>query len=100
MPGRALVVLRASRPEQLVHLDEIRALCRARGVELVTMVGSRGQSWAPAAAGPVGLPTLAPWIADADLYVCGSQGWMDAVLADAEGCGVHPSQVHHEAFAF
>ena len=99
VPGRSLVVLRASRGEQIVHFDEFRALCRERGVQLVTLVGGRGDSWTPASAAGVTLVQLAPWIADADVFVCGPRAWADQVLDEAGRFGVHPSQMHHEAFA-
>lgn len=100
LPGRALVVLRASRPEELLHFDEVQSICRARGIQLVTLVGHRGGSWVPAASGNLTLVQLAPWLADADLYACGPDAWMAKVVDEAQAYGVHPSQIHAERFDY
>lgn len=99
-PGEALVVLRASTAGELYHLDEVTALAQTRGAVLITLVGPRaGASWVPQAAAGVGLVDLAPWVRDADVYVCGPASWMDAVLTDARSAGVPAGQLHAERFA-
>ncbi len=101
IPGRSLVLLRASRAEELYHLDEIRAICRQRGIQLVTLVGNRSGdgAWTTSDHPDLKLVQLAPWIADADVYVCGPDAWSKALVTEAEAYGVHPSQVHRESFA-
>jgi len=105
VPGRAMVVLRAAHPGGLYLYDEIRALCQARGVRLVTMVGHRARSrgaaaWTSADHAGTHLADLAPWVRDADVYVCGPDGFMDAVLVDARMAGVPGKQLHHERFSW
>ncbi|GAA1397701.1 ferric reductase-like transmembrane domain-containing protein [Luteococcus peritonei] len=100
LPGRALVVLRASAPGQLHHLEEFRELCRARGIALVTLVGPRGEGWTPAGSEGVGLCELAPWVREADLYVCGPRDWAALVQAEALALGVPGEQLHREDFSF
>jgi len=95
------VLLRASRAEELYHLDEFRTICRQRGIQLVTLVGNRSGhgAWTTSDHPDLKLVQLAPWIADADVYVCGPDAWSKALVAEAEAYGVHPSQVHRESFA-
>lgn len=100
IPGRSLVVLRASNQDEMVHFDEFQAICRARSIQLVTLVGPRAadDAWVPASRPGLKLVHLAPWLADADVYVCGPTPWTQAVLAEAGAHGVHPSQLHAETF--
>ncbi|MGJ6981631.1 ferredoxin reductase family protein [Aestuariimicrobium soli] len=103
-PGRSLVLARGSRPDDLVHLDEIAALCRAKGARLEVLVGPRGPSWTPSWA-PVGTPaghlgSLAPWLPDSDLYVCGPPGWTQALIDEATLIGLDPAHIHHERFSW
>lgn len=98
-PGRAVVVLRASTPDELYLYDEIERLCREKGAYLYVLVGHRaGASWVSQDAAGAHLTDFAPWAAGADLFVCGPDAWMDAVLADAELCGIPAGQIHDERF--
>ena len=100
--SRVLVVLRASGPEDLAHLDEVRAACQRRGAELVTLVGHRDArgGWAPEPHGDLSLWQLAPWLGKADLYICGPTGWARTVIADATAKGMPTDQIHHENFSW
>lgn len=99
MPERTLVVLRAPRTEQLYLHDEIAHLCRARHVRLVTVVGHHARgSWSSTSQPRLSLADLAPWICESDVYVCGPEGFMDAVRADARACGLPDGQFHDERF--
>lgn len=100
VPGRALVIARGSRPDDLVHLAEFDALCRSKGARLVVLTGARGRAWAPASAGDLHLSHLAPWIADADLYVCGPQAWAESLTAEAMQAGLDSDHIHHERFSW
>lgn len=100
VPGRSLVVLRASTPDGLYLYDEFAMLCAQRGVQLVTLIGRRGSGWTPASHDGLRLADLAPWVADADVFVCGPEAWTDAVLADAQAAGVPSSQIHAERFTW
>ena len=101
-PGRALVVLRASTPNDLLHFHEVRNLCASRGVQLVTLVGRRGEdsSWLPASAAGGRLVQWAPWLTNADVYVCGPDAWTDAVVAEVRSSGVPDKQIHYERFSW
>ncbi|HEX2857358.1 MAG TPA: ferric reductase-like transmembrane domain-containing protein [Propionibacteriaceae bacterium] len=102
VPGRALVLLRASTPSDLLHFHEVRNLCASRGVQLVTLVGRRSEEsgWLPASAAGSRLVQWAPWLTNADVFVCGPDGWTDAVVAEARASGVPDKQVHFERFSW
>lgn len=99
-PGQATVVLRTQEATSGWLLDEIRAICRARGATLITVPGSRGSGWLTDAAEREGLAltNLVPRLADSDLYVCGPRAWSEGVLAEARAAGLAPEQIHHERF--
>lgn len=99
IPDLTLVVLRASRPQELFLYDEIAHLCRLRGARLVTVVGhhARGR-WSSVSQPRLRLVDLAPWIRESDVFVCGPAGFMDAVHADARACGLPDDQFHDERF--
>jgi ferredoxin-NADP reductase len=93
------VILRASTPEELYLLDEVVALCEAKGATLTLLVGPRaGQTWVPVTDAGATLTDFVPWATEADVYVCGPNPWMDAVLADVAACGIPAAQVHDEKF--
>jgi predicted ferric reductase len=99
-PGEATVVLRTTGPSEGWLLDEVAALCRARGATLITVPGRRGAGWLPDAAEREGLDlrSLVPAVAEGDLYVCGPREWADAVIAEAGTAGLASEQIHHERF--
>ena len=101
-PGRALVVLRASTPADLLHFHEVRNLCAARGAQLVTLVGRRSDtsSWLPVSANGARLVQWAPWLSNADVYVCGPDSWTDSVVDEVRASGVPDKQIHFERFSW
>jgi len=91
------VILRASGPENLVLLDELRELCDDRGIALHLMTGPRHEDhWVSLGYAGHDLATLAPDLEDSDVFVCGPGGFVDSVLAEARGLGVSPEQCHEE----
>ena len=105
-PGGCAVVLRASTPEDLLLRGEIAELCRLRGAALYEVVGHRAPGgspesvWLPEAHSAAGhrLESFAPWLRNADVYVCGPAGWSASVAADARAAGVAPESLHLERF--
>jgi predicted ferric reductase len=92
--SRPIVVLRARRPDDLVHEDEIEALARARGGRVETLVGPREDH-------PIDgelLRALAPDLDRRDVYVCGPPGLMRQVLGAAREAGVPAMRLHFETF--
>ena len=99
VPGKATVILRASRPEELYLADEIAQLCHARGARLITLVGHRAPGrWVPATNPDLRLDHLIPNLADTDVFVCGPAGFTAAVVDEARALGVPATQLHDERF--
>ena len=99
-PGEATVVVRTPEPAGGWLLDELVALCRARGATLITVPGRRGRGWLTDAAEQQGLSlgAFVPQLEDTDVYVCGPREWSDDVIAEARAAGLSPEQIHHERF--
>lgn len=104
-PGLATVILRAHSPEQLYLIDEIDALCQAKGVRLLAVVGPRNdhpfrRTWFPEQYGMLRIDDLVPHIAQTDVYVCGPQAVADLVIEDALEAGTPRSAIHDERFSW
>jgi ferredoxin-NADP reductase len=92
----AVVVLRATRAEEVIFEDEIASLIKARGGRLHVLVGNRHEVRLDARH----LAKLVPDIAGRDLYVCGPEGFSGRVAASARRLGVSKARIHEESFAF
>jgi len=92
----AVVVVRASTPEDIVHRDEIADLVRKRHGTFHQVVGSRHQ----VRLGATQLRRLVPDLALRDVYVCGPEGFNELVVAAATRLGVPDGSVHEERFSF
>jgi len=90
-----VVLLRASRPEDLVLGAEVRELVRQRRGTIHELVGPR----AAAVLDEVSLRRLVPDLNYRDVYVCGPEGFVAAIVALARDLGVPDDAIHHEAFA-
>jgi predicted ferric reductase len=91
-----VVVVRASRPEDIVHRQEIAELVRRRKGEFHEVVGPRHQ----VRLGASTLRQLIPDIARRDVYVCGPEGFNQLVVSAASRLGVPTGSVHEERFSF
>jgi ferredoxin-NADP reductase len=89
------VVLRASRPDELVLGDEIAEHVRRRGGRVHPLVGSRHEIPLDAPA----LLRLVPDVADRDVYLCGPQGFAEHVADGARAAGVPKDAIHFESFS-
>ena len=90
-----VVVLRASREEDLVFRDELATLVEQRGGKLHELVGSRADLPFDARS----LKGLVPHIARRDVFVCGPDGFVASVVRTATRLGVAKDALHHEAFS-
>jgi predicted ferric reductase len=91
------VILRASRPEDVVLRDEVATMVRARPrAVLHELIGPRHQV---ALDGPT-LQRLVPDIRSRDVYVCGPDGFSEGVRAAAKQLAVPDDRIHLEEFAF
>ena len=106
-PGDVTVVHRVSSRHEAVLGDELAAIAAARGARYLLVEGPRvpdRASWLPAQARHLSdvqaLREIVPDIADHDVYLCGSDGWMTAARTAALEAGVPPDAVHLERFAY
>jgi predicted ferric reductase len=100
-PGDLTLLYRASRPNDLVFVDELDVLSRRRGFAIHYLIGRRGTPEMPHE--PLdarGLITLVPDLVDRDVYVCAPAPMMRAVEAALKRLGVPRTQIHAERFAY
>ncbi len=97
--GPIVVMLRARTPEEIPHLDEVRALAADRGATLYLLTGRRARGWLPQGMA-ARMTQLAPALIASDVYVCGPQVWANTILAEARACGAPEEHLHIEEFAW
>ncbi len=90
-----IVVVRASREEDLIFHDELLELVKYRRGELHELVGSRKDVEISAKS----LLKISPDIAKRDVFVCGSSEFVNQIVSIAYSLGVNTNAIHHEAFA-
>ncbi len=90
-----VILLRATRPEDLVLHSEVTELVRHRHGAIHELVGPREQ----VAIDEASLPRLVPDLNQRDVYVCGPEGFVAAIVDVAANLGVPADAIHHEAFA-
>ena len=90
-----VVLLRASRPEDLVLSAEVRELVRLRRGTIHELAGPREQ----AAIDEVSLPRLVGDLDQRDVYVSGPESFVTDIVQVARQLGVPDDAIHHEAFA-
>jgi predicted ferric reductase len=94
-PGsQPVVILRASRPQDLVFGPEIRGLAEHKDGTYHELFGSRAQ--APLDAGT--LSRLVPDLDRRDVFIVGPDEFVAAATGVARGLGVPAEAIHHEAF--
>ncbi|HMD44616.1 MAG TPA: ferredoxin reductase family protein [Acidimicrobiales bacterium] len=90
------VVIRASRPQDVLHRDEVADLVAERGGQFHEVVGSRHKVRVDARS----LRRLVPNIGHSDVYVCGPSGFNESIVAACSRLGVRRERIHEEAFSF
>jgi ferredoxin-NADP reductase len=106
-PGEVSLLYRAGSEEGPILVDELSALAGRRQARLFVVTGRRARqrsSWLPEHAAHLGdveaLRQLVPDVANHDVFICGSPGWMDAAEQAVLDAGVPPGHVHIERFAY
>jgi ferredoxin-NADP reductase len=91
----ATVILRAATADGFIHRQEFERLVAHPGRRLHLLAGRRDEVRIDRA----NLLTLVPDLALRDVYVCGPDGFSDAVERAARAAGVSRGRIHREAFA-
>jgi predicted ferric reductase len=90
-----IVLLRASRREDLVLGREVAELVKNRRGRLHVLVGHREQARIDEAS----LRQLVPDLHRRDVFVCGPEGFVAGIVDLVKSLGVPDEAIHHEAFA-
>ena len=105
-PGDLTVIHRVHDRHTAVLGDEMANLARQRGATHLVIDGPRARgraSWLPTQAEHLSdaeaLRQLVPTIAEHDVYLCGSPGWVTAARSAALACGVPAAHIHDERFS-
>ncbi|MGN8247041.1 ferredoxin reductase family protein [Cellulomonas soli] len=105
--GPDTLVQRLSDEQDGSLLQDAAWLADQYGLRHVTLVGRRsrtGTSWLPEqyghVAGPQAVRHLIPDLDEHDVFVCGPDGWADAVVTDLRAAGVPDSAIHLERYTW
>lgn len=90
-----VVIIRASREEDLVFRSEVTELVKNRKGKLHELVGPRHQVLIDRRS----LMKLVPDITKRDVYVCGPDGFVEDIDRLVARLGVPDEAIHHEAFS-
>ncbi|MFF5233613.1 ferric reductase-like transmembrane domain-containing protein [Dactylosporangium sp. NPDC000521] len=101
--GEATLLYRARSEPEVLFRDELDDLAATRGVDVRYLVGARAEdgSWLPAGWSSAStLDELVPGVRYHDVFVCGPDAWMQAVVRAARQAGVRAGRIHLENFAW
>jgi len=90
-----IVLLRASRREDLVLGPEVSELVKNRRGQLHVLLGHREQ----ASIDERDLRRLVPDLHRRDVFICGPEGFVASIVDLVKSLGVRDEAIHHEAFA-
>ncbi|HVC68666.1 MAG TPA: ferredoxin reductase family protein [Acidimicrobiales bacterium] len=93
--AQPVVIIRASREEDLCFRSEVTELVKQRRGKLHELVGPRHQVLLDRRS----LPQLVPDLLTRDVYVCGPDGFVADVVRLVGRLGVPEEAIHHEAFS-
>ena len=91
--SRPVVVLRASRQEDLVLDQEVEELVRNRKGVVHRLIGNRDEVQLASIA------NLVPDMAKRDVFICGPEGFVHDAVEMARRAGVAADALHHEAYS-
>ena len=93
LKSRPVVVLRASREQDLVLADEVEELVRHRKGTVHRLIGSRDDVRLDS------IVKLVPDITKRDVYISGSEGFVSAATAMVHDAGVRAEAIHQETYS-
>lgn len=105
--GPALMVRRLRSSQHAPMQEDVDRLVAAGALQVVDLVGPRsrtGTAWLPQKHGHLpgteAVRRLVPDLDQADIYVCGTGPWVEAVAADLHSAGAPKTAVHAENFSW
>ncbi|RBP67183.1 ferredoxin-NADP reductase [Brevibacterium sanguinis] len=103
-PPDIVLIHNAATPADIVFRSELEQLAEVPGIRVVTMCSrdSAAEVWA-GRRGRITAEVLAevvPGLRDREVFVCGPEGYMDAVRDMLHRLGVAADRVHEESFRF
>ena len=105
-PGDITVIFRVRGEDDAPLLSEIREICKRRGFPLHIVAGPRGSngSWlnVDGSNNPdvARLTEMAPFISEADVYICGPDAWSKSVMKSTLKAGTPADSIHVEEYAW
>jgi predicted ferric reductase len=100
LPRGAVVVYRASTPDELIFKRELDWLARERDADVWYVLGSRHDPAPRRALSPRGLRELVPDVHRRDVYLCGPQGLVATARKSLRRLRVPRRQIHLDPFEF
>lgn len=94
--SRPVVLYRAHRVEDLVHLDELHRLCAERGGIVHTLVGPTARLATKDPFSAAVLRRAAPDVAERVAVLCGPERLLSAARTGLLAAGVAPGAIHYE----
>lgn len=105
-PGDITVIFRVRSEDDAPLLSEIREICKRRSFPLHIVAGPRGPngSWLniDGSNNPdvARLTEMAPFVSEADVYICGPDAWSKAVMKSVAKAGTPVVSIHVEEYAW
>jgi predicted ferric reductase len=100
LPRGTIVIYRASSDEELVFRRELDWLATARGAVVHYVVGGRNDPGPREVMSPRGLRRIVPDASNRDVYLCGPEGLVTAVVKLLGRLHVPRRQIHLDPFEF
>jgi len=91
-----IVIYRARREAEIVHLDELEALAETRNGRIITVVGPTKNLRNNNPFDPDVMRRLVPDVSERIAVVCGSQPMINAAYDCLYECGIEPEDIHFE----
>ncbi|MCV2393150.1 ferredoxin reductase family protein [Actinotalea sp. M2MS4P-6] len=105
--GPAIMIRRLRSSQDAPMQADVDHLVRIGALQVVDLVGPRstsGTAWLPRKHGHMpgteAVQRMVPNLASADVYVCGTGPWVEAVAADLHAAGVPKTALHAENFTW
>jgi predicted ferric reductase len=105
-PGDITVIYRVRDEKDASLLAEIKEICTKRKFALHVIAGPRANknSWLNNDGSNIPdvarLTAMAPFVSEADVYICGPQAWTESVIKSVRKAGTPAINIHSEEYAW